>query len=123
MSVFFDVLSGEILTPDLNNRAVNVGIRVSATNKDIPIANAAVSPKLLKKRPTVPDINATGKNITTREVVVDMTAENISLVAYRAGAVKVNSSLKRWNVFFFYISKNIFQYNNCIIYYNTSTHR
>ena len=60
-----DVFLLLLLVLALNNRAVNVGISVKATNKDIVIAKAAVSPKLLKNFPTVPDIKPTGQPLFT----------------------------------------------------------
>ena len=48
------------------------------------IATATVSPKLWKKRPTRPAMNATGRKMMTSDSVVAMTASAISAVPSEA---------------------------------------
>ena len=65
----------------LRKRAQSIGVSVNETNSDIMIATATVTPKLLKKRPTWPSMNATGRKMTTSDRVVASTARLISPVA------------------------------------------
>ncbi len=64
-----------------------MGVSVNDTNRLITMAKATVRPKLLKKRPTMPPMKATGRKITTSERLVAMTARAISLVPLRAAAM------------------------------------
>ena len=48
-------------------RAHSIGVSVNETTSETRIATATVTPKLLKKRPTCPSMNATGRKITTSE--------------------------------------------------------
>ena len=62
------------------------------------IATATVSPKLWKKRPTRPAMNATGRKMMTSESVVAMTARAISAVASEAarrGGVPSSSTWRK----------------------------
>ena len=63
-----------------------MGVRVKETKRDIMMATAMVMPKERIKRPGTPDINATGRKMTTNEKVVAMTARAISLVAPKAAS-------------------------------------
>jgi hypothetical protein len=54
---------------------------------EIMIATATVSPKLWKKRPTRPAMNATGRKMMTSDSVVAMTARAISAVASDAARI------------------------------------
>ena len=65
----------------LSNRALSIGVSVKLTSSETMIANDIVSATLLKNRPGMLCINATGRKITTSESVVAMTARPISLVA------------------------------------------
>ena len=61
-------------------RAESDGASVKLTSSDTAMANAIVSPKLLRNLPTMPLRNATGTNTASSEKVVAMTARPISLV-------------------------------------------
>ena len=65
-------------------RAASIGVSEKLTNSDTVIANAMVRPKLWKKRPTMPLMNATGRNTASSESVVASTASPMSLVANTA---------------------------------------
>ena len=58
----------------------SIGVNVNDTSNEIAIANATVTPKLWKKRPMMPPMNATGRKITMRDSVVAVTARPISRV-------------------------------------------
>ena len=62
----------------------SMGVSVKATSSEMPIAKVAVMPKLCQNLPTRPDMNATGRNMTTRENVVAVTARAISFVQLMA---------------------------------------
>jgi len=57
---------------------------VKARTSGTAIANAIVRPKLYRKRPTMPLMNATGRNTAISDSVVASTARPISLVAWIA---------------------------------------
>ena len=60
---------------------------MNETKRLIITAKATVSPKLEKKRPTMPPMKAIGKKITTSERLVASTARAISRVPLRAAAM------------------------------------
>ena len=64
------------------------------------IATAAVTPKLWKKRPTLPSMNATGRKITTSDSVVAMTASAISRVPRDAACTGVSPFSSMWRKMF-----------------------
>ena len=66
------------------------------TSSETTIANAIVRPKQFMKRPTMPPMNATGRNTATSESVVARTARPISFVA----------SIAAWNGLTFFSSMN-----------------
>ena len=68
------------------NREQSIGVSVNDTHSDTMIATAIVIPKLRMNRPAIPDMNATGRKMTTSENVVAITAMPISLVAPRAAS-------------------------------------
>ena len=74
-----------------------MGVRVKLTSIDMRMAMAVVMPKEKKKRPTRPDMKAMGRNMTTSEKVVAMTARAISRVAPSAAsqAFRPFSSIQR----------------------------
>ena len=57
------------------------GVSVNATISDTKIANAIVRPNENRKRPTMPLMNATGRNTAISDSVVASTARPISRVA------------------------------------------
>ena len=61
-----------------------MGVRVKAMSSETRIAKVIVRPKDWKKRPTMPDMKAMGRNTATRAIVVAMTARPISCVASMA---------------------------------------
>jgi hypothetical protein len=63
-----------------------MGVRVNATSSDTMIANVAVRPKEFQNFPTRPPMKATGRKITTSEIVVAVTAREISLVPEMAAS-------------------------------------
>ncbi len=65
-------------------RAAIIGVSVNATIIDTPIANAIVRPKLYRNLPTIPLMNATGRNTAISDSVVASTARPISFVAWIA---------------------------------------
>ena len=64
----------------LSHRAHIIGVRVKLTTSDTMIENDIVRPNELMKRPTMPPMNATGRNTATSESVVARTARPISFV-------------------------------------------
>ncbi len=62
--------------------------------------NPTTMPKLLKKRPTRPDMNASGTKITRSESVVATTARAISLVAELAASRAESPSSSMWRKMF-----------------------
>lgn len=75
----------------------SMGVSVNEVNKLMPTANATVMPKLLKKRPIMPPMKATGRKITTSDKLVAITARAISFVPWRAAltASRPSSSMRR----------------------------
>ena len=71
-------------------RALSAGVSVNDTKSDIMMATAVVMPKLWKKRPMRPSMNATGRKMITSDRVVAMTASAISAVP-RDAAVMASS--------------------------------
>ena len=60
----------------LRNRLQSIGVSVNETNRLIATANATVSPKLEKNRPTIPPMNAIGRKMTISERLVASTAQS-----------------------------------------------
>ena len=58
----------------------SIGSSVKLTKSEISTATETVTPNCMKKRPTIPSMNASGKNTATMDSVVAMTANPISLV-------------------------------------------
>ncbi len=67
-----------------SHRAASEGVSEKLTMSETPMAKAIVSPKLLRKRPTMPGMNATGRNTAISDSVVASTARPISFVAWIA---------------------------------------
>src|SRR5690349_22984300 len=65
----------------LRNREQSIGVIVNEMHMLISTAKPTTKPKLLKNRPTRPDMNATGMKITSSDSVVATTAKPISRVA------------------------------------------
>ena len=68
----------------LRNLDESMGVRVNATNSETRTENATVTPNEKKNLPTIPFINATGKNTTMIAKVVAATASPISPVPSEA---------------------------------------
>ena len=58
-----------------------MGVNVKLTSREMAMAAAMVRPKLFKKRPGMPPMNATGMNTASNDKVVASTARPISRVA------------------------------------------
>lgn len=67
-------------------RAQSIGVSVKLTAMLSSTVNPTTNPKLLKKRPTCPDMNAIGAKITASDSVVASTASAISFVATLAAS-------------------------------------
>jgi len=76
----------------LRKREQSMGVSVNATRSETRMAQAAVMPKLKKRRPMRPCMKATGTKITTRDSVVAMTARPISRVASTAASIGARPS-------------------------------
>src|SRR3954449_12393669 len=94
---WWDFPSCLAFSESLRKRKQSMGVRVKLTSMDIMMEMAVVIPKEKKKRPTRPDMKAMGRNITTSEKVVAMTARAISLVAPSAASHELRpfSSIQR----------------------------
>ena len=66
--------------PPPSQRAESEGVRVKLTSSETAIANAIVQPKLFMNWPTIPLMNASGRNTAIRLMVVAVTAGPISRV-------------------------------------------
>ncbi len=78
-------------------RAESIGVSEKLTMSETKMAKAIVRPKLLRKRPMIPPMKATGRNTAMSDSVVARTARPMSRVA-RAAATKgffFFSSMKR----------------------------
>ncbi len=64
----------------LSMRELIIGVSTKLTMSETPMANAIVRPNELRKRPTMPAMNATGRKTTMSERVVARTARPISRV-------------------------------------------
>ena len=58
----------------------NIGVKVRATKPEIKTATATAIPNSLNSLPTLPERNASGTNTATRAIVVEITANPISLL-------------------------------------------
>ncbi len=61
-----------------------IGVSVRATKPDIKTATATAIPNSLNSRPTFPERKASGMNTATSAIVVEITANPISLLPSRA---------------------------------------
>ena len=73
---------------------------MNETSSETAIANATVTPKLRKKRPMMPAMNATGRKMTISDRVVAMTASEISRVAVPAADIGVSPRSSTWRKMF-----------------------
>ena len=70
-----------------SQRLAIIGVSVKATRSETRIENAMVRPKEFMNRPTMPPMNATGRNTATSDRVVASTASPISRVPSSAACI------------------------------------
>ena len=77
----------------------SIGVRVNDINSENAVAHATVTPNCLKNWPTIPPINAIGRNTTMSTIVIVIAASPISDRPLRAASSGC-SRIRRWRSMF-----------------------
>ena len=92
----------------MRNRLQSIGVRVNETNRLITTAKATVSPKLEKKRPTIPPMKAIGRKMTISDRLVASTASAIS-------RVPLPRRLHAVHAVFFHVPEDVLVYDHRVV--------
>ena len=83
----------------MSAKTEKIGVVVSDTTSEIPIAAESVMANSRNKRPTIPPINSNGVNTATSEMLIESTVNPISFAPRRA-ACNGRIPCSRWRVTF-----------------------
>ncbi len=85
--------------PDFSSRAAIIGISVSDSTADTPMAIVMVTANSKNSRPMMPPMNSSGMNTATRLTEMDSTVKAISLAPVTA-ALRGSSPSSAWRTMF-----------------------